>query len=143
MATLETRGVWKNLEKLLASGALSSGSVERVSEIVRATCAEARGKAVYEVDEGDYWEQQLHDREAAYDMADTVNRAIGYDRDRAVDAVTELAAGPDPVTYLRFVGACLEHHASHGGDYTARVLAGLLGDVVEAVRATVEPKGAP
>ena len=143
MATLETRGVWKNLEKLLAGDMVAAGSVERVAEVVRATCAKARGKAVYEVDEGDYWEQLLHDRHACYEMADSVNGAIGYDRDRAVDAVIALAPGPDPATYLRSVAACLDKHASSGGDYTARVLAGLLGDVVDAVRAGVEPKGAP
>lgn len=142
MATLETRGVWKNLEKLLACDALAGGGAERVAEIVRTVCAKARGQEVHEVDHNDYWEQLLHDRHACYEMADTVNGAIAYDRDRAVDAAIALAPGPDPATYLRCVASCLDEHASRGGDYTARVLAGLLGDVVDAVRTAVEPKGA-
>lgn len=135
--TLTTCGAWRALEKLLAMEALARAGAEQVAAAVDATCKAARGQPVYMVDSRDYWEQQLHDHRAASDMADTVNGAIAYDRDAAVDAVAKLVVGSDAVEYLRSVAACLEQKAAREGEYTAQALARLLDEIVTAVTARI------
>lgn len=140
MATLRTRGVWTDLTKLLESPELASADPTAVAEHVRAKCASARGQTLYIADDRDFYSQMGGDYSAASDMADSVNHALGVDRDLACDALIALPVGETARAYLGLVGETLEGRAGNAGENVAKALAGVLGGVTDAVRGSLAGK---
>ncbi len=138
MATLKERGVLRQFTALMAAHGeclkgLSHDDAGALRGRVEHALVAQLGNEVFVASARDFANQFGDDWRGASDMEDSVNGALGYDRDCYVRALCALPPAADGQAYVVAVVDALETAAQHGGEHLAKVLAGLPGKVCEAV----------
>lgn len=138
MTTLKDRPVW---DRYLATRAALGAHRGSVRAALRATASAKRGQPVYAVRARDFYAQLADDYRAAGEMADSVNHALGVDRDRAVDDVLRVLDELGEVSAaeeLDAVAHALEVRALRAFETETRILASLLVALADAARTSLD-----
>ena len=132
MGTLKDRRAWRRFEEALAT---SGEAIVMAPSSIADRLRELRGQPVHVAASRDFESQFGSDWRGASEMADSVNHALAYDRDKALDEILTLLSTwtGTKAELLQAGAAILERFASSEGDYGERVLAATLAAFVDIV----------